>query len=74
MPGETDGFALARYVAERWKEVRIVVASGRIRPAVGELPVGAVFIDKPFSAEVVHGHLRSILPDGKLPMSLRPKL
>ncbi|KMS55991.1 chemotaxis protein CheY [Novosphingobium barchaimii LL02] len=73
MPGETDGFALAHYVAERWKEIRIVVASGGIRPAPGELPIGAIFIAKPFTAEVVHDHLRSLLPEGKLPISLRPR-
>ncbi len=74
MPGETDGYALAHYVAERWKEVRIVVASGQLRPTAGQLPIGAIFIDKPFTAEVVHDHLRSILPDGKLPRPRGPKL
>ncbi len=71
MPGSRNGFALAREAAVRWPTVAIVVASGMRHPAEGELPEGARFIDKPFSAEVVHGHLREILPDDRKPEPLR---
>ena len=71
MPGSRNGFALARETAVRWPSVAIVVASGRLKPAEGELPEGARFIGKPFSAEVVHGHLREILPDDRKPEPLR---
>lgn len=37
----------------------------------GEMPEGARFIGKPFSAETVHGHLREILPDDRKPEPLR---
>ena len=71
MPGSRNGFALARETAVRWPSVAIVVASGRLTPGDGELPDGACFLGKPFSAEVVHGHLRQILPDDRKPDPLR---
>ena len=66
-PGGPDGFELARTTARRWPDISIVVASGGVTPGIGDLPDGAVFIGKPFSAEVVHGHLDQILPDGRKP-------
>lgn len=66
MPGSRNGFALAREVAVKWPYIAIVIASGRLKPAEGDLPEGAHFIGKPFSAETVHGHLQEILPaDGR---------
>lgn len=70
MPGETDGFALARYVAEQWPDIEIVVASGRVKPRSGDMPEKATFLSKPFNAETIHGHLRETLPDGKKPKPL----
>ena len=55
----------------KWPPIAIVIASGRLVPADGELPEGAHFIGKPFSAEVVHGHLREILPEEEKPELLR---
>lgn len=66
-----NGFALATIVSERWPDVCILVASGASAPADGQLPEGAVFIRKPFSAEVVHDRVAEILPDGKKPAPLR---
>ena len=71
MPGSQNGFALAREVAVKWPHVAIVVASGRMHPGLGELPEGARFIGKPFSADMVHEHLREILPEGQKPEPLR---
>ena len=71
MPGQMDGFELARYVAARWPEIAIVVSSGRVRPEPGQLPDGATFIAKPFSAELVVDHLQQLLPDGKKPEPLK---
>ncbi len=71
MPGSRDGFALARETAVRWPSVAIVVASGRRHPGDGELPQGARFLGKPFSADMVHGHLQEILPDDRKPEPLR---
>lgn len=71
MPGETNGFALARHTAEHWPEIEIVVASGRQSPQDGDLPAKATFIAKPFSSDLVHSHLREKLPDGKKPQPLK---
>lgn len=71
MPGETDGFALARHAAQRWPEIAIVISSGRLKPEADDMPKGATFIGKPFGESVVHDHLRKILPDGKKPELLK---
>ncbi len=70
MPGSRNGFALAREVALKWPSIVIVIPSGRLVPPDGELLEGADFIGKPFRAEVVHGHLREVLPDEEKPESL----
>ena len=71
MPGAMNGFALARTVAQRWPSISILVASGQMTPKEGDMPPGAVFIGKPFSAEVVHGHVHKVLPDDKKPGPLK---
>jgi DNA-binding NtrC family response regulator len=71
MPGDTDGFALARHVSSTYPWIEIVIASGRITPDAGDMPDGATFLGKPFSAQMVHDHLRRTLPDGKKPEPLK---
>lgn len=71
MPGRTNGFALAHHVARRWPWIEIVVASGRVEPARGDMPEKASFISKPFHTDLVHAHLRRTLPDGKKPVPLK---
>ncbi|KHL25450.1 histidine kinase [Croceibacterium mercuriale] len=71
MPGDTSGFALARHVAENYPWIEIVIASGQISPEAGDMPEKATFLSKPFTADMVHAHLRDILPDGKKPVQLR---
>ncbi len=71
MPGAHDGFALARKVAQAYSHISIVVASGLAKPGPGDLPDGARFIAKPFSAEIVHHHLHEVLPDDQKPEPLR---
>ncbi len=71
MPGATDGFALARYVAEHWPWIEIVIASGRLKPEPGQMPAKATFLSKPFNHAMVHDHLRRTLPDGKKPEPLK---
>ena len=53
MPGGMDGFALAREVSSRWPGMRIVVCSAYAKPQPGQVPDGARFLDKPYSAELV---------------------
>jgi CheY-like chemotaxis protein len=71
MPGTRDGFALARETARRWPHIAIVVASGQANPGPDDMPKRARFIGKPFTADMVHDHLREILPDGRKPAPLR---
>ncbi|WP_342110397.1 response regulator [Methylobacterium sp. SI9] len=71
MPGSRDGFAVARETARQWPHIAIVVASGHVQPGPGDMPEGARFIGKPFTADMVHDHLREILPDGQKPEPLR---
>ena len=73
MPGSIDGFELAREVSARWPWIDIVIASGNITPGPGDMPQNATFISKPFSAGLVHDHLRRTLPDGKKPEPLKEK-
>lgn len=71
MPGSRDGFALARETAERWPHISIVIASGNLKPGPDDMPKGARFIGKPFSAETVYAHIQEILPDGRKPDPLK---
>ena len=71
MPGQLDGFALARKVAICWPHISIVVASGQVSPGPNSMPEKARFIAKPFSANLVHAHLQEILPDGMKPEPLK---
>lgn len=71
MPGDADGFDLARQTAERWPHIAIVVASGRLQPELKAIPEGATFIGKPFSPEIVRQHVRATLADVKHPELLR---
>lgn len=71
MPGETNEFALARYVAEHWPWTGIVIASGRAEPKLEDMPDKATVLRKPFNDRMVHDHLRRTLPDQKLPVQLK---
>lgn len=71
MPGSRNGFAVARETARQWPHIAIVVASGHVHPGPGDMPDGACFIGKTFTAEMVHDHLRDILPDGRKPEPLK---
>ncbi|MGH1571699.1 response regulator [Methylobacterium sp. P31] len=71
MPGSRNGFAVARETARRWPHIAIVVASGQVQPGPDDMPAGARFIGKPFTAEMGHDHLKEILPDGQKPEPLR---
>jgi hypothetical protein len=70
-PSQRDGFELARVCAAAWPGVHILVASGMVQPTEDDLPEGAIFINKPFSAEVVYDRLQELLPDDEQPAPLR---
>src|SRR3982751_3913605 len=54
MPGDTNGFALARHVAEHYPWIEIVIGSGHVSPEVGDMPEKATFLSKPFTAQMIH--------------------
>jgi CheY-like chemotaxis protein len=49
MPGSMDGLLLAAVVRDRWPPVALLIASGRERPSIADMPAGARFIPKPYS-------------------------
>lgn len=71
MPGGRVGFDLARETADRWPDIKILVASGAAKPGANDLPASAVFVEKPFSAKVVEARLHELLPEGEKPEPLR---
>ena len=60
MPGRMDGLELARYVHERWPDVRLVITSGRIRPTQQDLPDASAFIGKPYEASSLLNTVRKV--------------
>ena len=48
MPGSMNGCALAGRVAERWPHIRLVITSGRCRPAPKDVPDHGRFVPKPY--------------------------
>jgi CheY-like chemotaxis protein len=71
MSGDTDGFALARHVAENYPWIEILIGSGHVRPEPGDMPAKATFLSKPFNPRMILRHLRETLPDGKKPEPLK---
>ncbi|MBE7183048.1 MAG: response regulator [Methylobacterium mesophilicum] len=71
MKGARDGFDLAITTARECPRIGILVASGQAEPGPDDIPEGAVFIRKPFSADVVHDRVRQILTEGQLPEPLK---
>ncbi len=51
MPGTPDGLGLARLVSDRWPQVKILVASGAVKPGRDDLPEKGMFLSKPYRAE-----------------------
>ncbi len=60
MPGCMDGLELAHHIAERRKDVAILVTSGHARPTRDDLPARASFIAKPFHAETLIDEIRQL--------------
>lgn len=60
MPGERDGMALASQVHRQRPDVRLIITSGRERPAPDELPDDGQFIAKPYDIDVVADIVRAL--------------
>ncbi|MEG3085060.1 hypothetical protein U1707_15515 [Sphingomonas sp. PB2P12] len=52
-------------MAANYAWIKIVIGSGRVSPDVGDMLAKATFLSEPFTATMVHNHLRKTLPDGK---------
>ena len=63
MPGEIDGLGLARLVCRRWPDVGVIVTSGKMRPAPGDLPAGVRFISKPYRPSALIKEIEAMLPE-----------
>jgi CheY-like chemotaxis protein len=63
MPGDLNGLDLARFVHDQYPAIRIVVVSGRARPAAGDLPPNVIFFAKPYSAETIIRAARNMRHD-----------
>lgn len=57
MPGSMDGLKLAHAVRNRWPPVRLIIASGILRPASHEIPVGSMFFSKPYGRYAIKAAL-----------------
>ncbi|MGH1587692.1 response regulator [Methylobacterium phyllosphaerae] len=61
MPGDIDGLGLARLVRHRWPTVGIILTSGKMRPAPGDLPAGARFLSKPYRPSALIEEVENLL-------------
>ena len=53
MPGSMDGLKLAAAVRHRWPPIDIIITTGKSKPEQREMPVGSVFLSKPYRVEAV---------------------
>lgn len=60
MPGLLDGLMLAKFAAERWPHVKMVVISGQRQAEVSDLPDGAVFLSKPVDLDDLTDRLNAL--------------
>lgn len=61
MPGALDGLDLAREAHARWPALKLVVTSGRPRPADKQIPDDGRFVAKPYSPDLLVGEIRKAL-------------
>ena len=59
-----DGYALARIVDQRWRDIAILVTSSTKHPKPDELPTRARFIRKPYAAADLLLMVRALLGEG----------
>lgn len=61
MPGSINGLKLARVVSNRWRAIEILIASGRARLPLADLPPNGRCLGKPYSAEAMMAELHSLV-------------
>jgi two-component system, response regulator PdtaR len=57
MPGTMDGIRLLHVIRRRWPPIRLILTSGTPIPGMDALPVGTLFIAKPYD----HSALRDLI-------------
>jgi two-component system, response regulator PdtaR len=63
MPGSMDGLKLAHYARGRWPPVKIIVTSGKLKMQGQDLPVGAIFVGKPYQFDHITHKVQEILAE-----------
>jgi len=63
MPGEIDGAGLALLIRKRWPSVGVIVTSGKMRPAPGDLPAGVRFLSKPYRPSALIEEVEAMVPE-----------
>ena len=58
MPGSMDGLRLAHLVRARFPWIKVLIASGKGRPRLTDLPAGTHFIAKPYPTSLVASAVR----------------
>lgn len=58
MPGSMDGVKLAHFIRERYPPTLLLIASGAAKLKPGDMPVGALFVPKPFDPRSLLGTIR----------------
>jgi CheY-like chemotaxis protein len=61
MPGPLDGLKLASLMSERRPDLKVLVGSGVVRPADGQLGAGVRFMAKPYRPAAVVESIREML-------------
>ena len=61
MPGALDGLDLAREAHVRWPTIKLVVTSGRPKPADRDIPGNSRFVAKPYSPDSLVSEIRKAL-------------
>ena len=60
MPGSMNGLKLAQAVRGRWPPIKVIATSGHTL-VDGDLPVGGLFLPKPYSTRDITGALQSLI-------------
>ena len=61
MPGSMDGLRLSAVVRDRWPPIRIIITSGKQRPADDLMPKDGMFLAKPYSPVSVVKAMQTML-------------
>ena len=76
MPGTMDGMALAELASATWPDVKILIASGHIRPSQAQIPARSRFIPKPYTVETMEKAICDLFLDtaAEMPLSLTARV